>query len=238
MQEHTGMDIGVISDWFEYRPINRKAREGLDAAARSRLDFVGVEWSTLPDGTKTGQEVKMLDYACGPGAMTRIYGPYVSEVKAIDLEPAMVERYNKNKTTWDVAPGFVSSAIVGNLLSNPVTIEDRMYEAFDLITVGAALHHFPSAVEAVTRLAQLLRPGGVLLIQDLYSNREEKGTSVVGDRRKPHYFHEDEMKQTMEAGGLVDFRMEVYPQIFELELPNGDVRKIECFIARAAQPKD
>jgi 2-polyprenyl-3-methyl-5-hydroxy-6-metoxy-1,4-benzoquinol methylase len=61
-------DTGAISDWFEERPINKANRQILAHTIRSKLDFVGVEWAKVP-GRK---EVRMLDYACGPGFLSKV----------------------------------------------------------------------------------------------------------------------------------------------------------------------
>jgi hypothetical protein len=57
----------AMADWFENRPINKVNREKLASSIRARLDFVGVEWAK-PDA----EVVRMLDYACGPGFLSRV----------------------------------------------------------------------------------------------------------------------------------------------------------------------
>jgi hypothetical protein len=58
-------DDSAMAAWFEARPINIAGREGLAAKLRQRVDFVGIE--------KNGDgNVRMLDYACGSGFMSRV----------------------------------------------------------------------------------------------------------------------------------------------------------------------
>jgi SAM-dependent methyltransferase len=221
-----------------------------------RVPFVGIEWAKFPDGTESGKEARMLDYACGPGILSKvcieafdikvvlltadqIFGPYVSSIHAVDQSPAMVERYNNNVDEFGLAREKVA-ATVGNLLSDPPepsSLEDEEYKGFDLITVGAALHHFPSAEDAVRLLGKRLKPGGVLFIQDLYSYVASEGFQEAGKAKHPG-LKESDMASLMEKAGLTDFEYEVLQETFEIELPSGEVGQIRCFIARAARPSN
>jgi hypothetical protein len=58
-------DDSAMAAWFEARPINIASREGLTAKLRQRIDFVGIE-------KNRGGNVRMLDYACGSGFMSRV----------------------------------------------------------------------------------------------------------------------------------------------------------------------
>lgn len=57
----------AMADWFDNRPINKKSRDLQAQALRDRLAFVGLDWA---------KQVKMLDYACGPGFLSRV-NPYL-----------------------------------------------------------------------------------------------------------------------------------------------------------------
>jgi hypothetical protein len=61
-----------MSDWFEERPINKANRQRVADTIHSRLSFVGVEWVKTPDDMQTRKEVRMLDYACGPGFLSKV----------------------------------------------------------------------------------------------------------------------------------------------------------------------
>ena len=61
-----------MADWFEESPTNKASRQKLAQNIRDKLSFVGIDWAKSPDGTLTGKEVKMLDYACGPGFLSRV----------------------------------------------------------------------------------------------------------------------------------------------------------------------
>ncbi|KAF2828782.1 hypothetical protein CC86DRAFT_368920 [Ophiobolus disseminans] len=137
----------------------------------------------------------------------------------------MVKKYNAR--VGELGPQHASTqAIVGDLICStpiPSTTDD----SFNLITVSAALHHFPNTEDAVQRLVERLRPGGVLFIQDIFDNGH-RGS----EEKKPRGFTLDELRSIMSHAGLVDFRFEVLPEDLELEVRDGEVLRINCFIAR------
>jgi hypothetical protein len=56
-----------MSDWFENRPTNKVMRLKLAQCIAQRLDMIGIESANLSTG-----DVKMLDYACGTGFLSRV----------------------------------------------------------------------------------------------------------------------------------------------------------------------
>ncbi|RYO73352.1 hypothetical protein AA0113_g54 [Alternaria arborescens] len=230
-------DIGQVSDWFEERPINKANHQKLAQMIRDRVFFAGIDWAKFSGSIEVGREVRMLDYACGPGLLSNIFGPYVSSIHAVDASSAMIERYRNN--TNEFGPGREKvAAIVGNLLlepPEPALLADEEYQNFDLITVGSALHHFPSAEDAVRLLGGWLKPGGVLFVQDLYNHLSSEAVQQSGQVKPPQYKQGD-MKKHMEKAGLGDFKFEILQENLKIELPSEEVCQVQCFIARAARP--
>ncbi|KAI4697478.1 uncharacterized protein J4E84_000608 [Alternaria hordeiaustralica] len=234
---HHEKDTGQVSDWFEERPINKASRQQIARVLVDRIAFVGIDWAKLPGGTETGKTVHMLDYACGPGFLSKIFGPYVSSIHAVDVSRTMIEKYINNIDTFGLRRENIAGT-VGNLLSDPIepsSLDSEEYSNFDLITVGAALHHFPSAKDALRILGQRLKPGGVLLVQDLYSYVVSEAMQETG-KAKHTQQKESDMASMMREAGLVGFRFEVLQGNFEIELPSEEVGQIQCFMARAARP--
>ncbi|KAF2736981.1 hypothetical protein EJ04DRAFT_489010 [Polyplosphaeria fusca] len=182
----------------------------------------------------------MLDYACGGGFLSKIFAPYISSITAIDITPSMISRYNLSRTNGAITPEK-SSAMVGNLLSSPpdpASLADKQFYDFDLITVGAALHHFPSSADALRILAARLAPDGVLLIQDLFDARtpDSDGELPPEPKNRPTGFAKQGLGSMMESAGLQDFRMEVFAETFKIELPSLEVMEFQCFVASAKKP--
>ncbi|KAK2855556.1 hypothetical protein FQN49_005073 [Arthroderma sp. PD_2] len=133
----------------------------------------------------TGNEkpFRMLDYACGAGAMTRALLPYVTEVVGIDVSQNMVTEYNKNIAT----AGFPTEKMFaekGDLLSTTPSQEfsGPKYFNFDLVIIGFALHHFEAPGFALKRLVERLAPGGILVVLDFteHTLKVEDGITASG----------------------------------------------------------
>ncbi|HEU4560329.1 MAG TPA: class I SAM-dependent methyltransferase [Longimicrobium sp.] len=101
-----------------------------------------------------------LEVGCGTGDFAQVLARHFQRVIGIDLSPEMVRRARE--------------------LSQPVSnVEFRQADIltcdlppaeFDCIVTIATLHHLPLE-EALKKLAAALRPGGVLLVLDLYQPR-------------------------------------------------------------------
>lgn len=76
----------------------------------------------------------------------------------MDITPAML----------DVAKAFIIATGVKNVCFRLADAEDLPFsdEIFDLVTCRIAPHHFPDAFRFVTDSARVLKPGGMLLVQD------------------------------------------------------------------------
>lgn len=77
-------------------------------------------------------------------------------------------------------------AVVGDLASatdaDPAVLSGPEFLNFDLVVVGGGFHHFEDPALAAARLAQRLRPGGVLLIWDFMPHGSGSGSgSGSGD---------------------------------------------------------
>jgi SAM-dependent methyltransferase len=113
----------------------------------------------LPDGREAA-----LDAGCGTGAFARVLAEHFDHVLAIDLSPEML-RLARDR-----------SRDVSNLEYRQADLRDDGLPAasFDCIATIATLHHL-RLDEALTKLIAALRPGGVLLVLDLYR------PSTIGD---------------------------------------------------------
>lgn len=129
--------------------------------------------------SKTGdRDFRLLDYACGPGTVTRALLPYVSHVQGIDVSDAMVAEYNeRSRATGDAEK---ASAVQGNLLADQPYLTDEStgekvldfssnpkFDDFDAVVVGLGFHHFPTWAKSLKTLSERVKPGGVVGIIDL-----------------------------------------------------------------------
>ena len=101
-----------------------------------------------------GATSTVIDLGAGTGAFARAVAPHVARVIAVDVSAAMVATM-RQQGIEAVCAGFLSYEHEG--------------DPPDAVVTRNALHHLPDfwKVAALDRIARLLRPGGVLLLQDI-----------------------------------------------------------------------
>lgn len=96
-----------------------------------------------------------LDVGCGDGTLCRVLAGKGLVVRGIDISPQMIalaraHAGESRKMEFEVAD----------------IVSDHGFGTFDVVTSVNMVHHLPVEV-AVPRLAAVVAPGGVLLIQDV-----------------------------------------------------------------------
>ncbi|RNJ60882.1 hypothetical protein D7B24_004970 [Verticillium nonalfalfae] len=123
---------------------------------QKRRDFIGIDWvqedsddeddngDTTESSVGAGKTVKLLDYACGTGLVSR--GLSANEMRAYH----------------------------GNLIDpsdpSPTALAGADFSGFDLAVVGLGFHHFDDPEYAAKQLVARLKPDGVLLIIDFFEH--------------------------------------------------------------------
>src|SRR5690606_34813394 len=97
-----------------------------------------------------------LDVATGGGHTARTFAPHVRQVIAADIALSMLQAA---RTTIDSPKVAYIASDAENLSFSSST--------FDLVTCRIAPHHFPDVFRFVQECARVLKPGGLLLVQDL-----------------------------------------------------------------------
>jgi SAM-dependent methyltransferase len=92
----------------------------------------------------------------------------------------MVEVYNTSVQNQGIAESEMH-AVVGNLIDTksepPSHLSGPEYHNFDIVVVGLGFHHFEDPALAAKRLAERLKPGGVLMIVDFLPHEHVHGHS-------------------------------------------------------------
>lgn len=143
---------------------------------------------------------QLLDIATGGGHTARTFAPFVRGITLIDLAMRMLV------------------AARGQLLENPLPgasavqarAEDLPFRpgSFDLVTCRIAPHHFPDVPGFLAACRRVLRPGGILLLQDhvLPEDRLAGGYIDAFEKlRDPSHiraFSESEWLEKISAAGL------------------------------------
>lgn len=104
-----------------------------------------------PDG-------KSLDIGCGTGEFTKRLSKKVSKVTGIDISPVMLQEAVKRNSGDNIEYRKVDFDVIE---------EDTMY---DYIVSIATFHHL-NLETALPKINRMLKPGGKLLVLDLYERK-------------------------------------------------------------------
>ena len=120
--------------------------EPVDARWNHNLHYHRLILDAVPTGARTA-----LDIGTGDGLLARDLHRVVPAVTGIDLDPEVLARARTEDpdVTW----------VLGDALDHPF-----LAGGFDVVASLAVLHHFPDAAAALTRMAELTAPGGLLAV--------------------------------------------------------------------------
>ncbi|MEW2437156.1 class I SAM-dependent methyltransferase [Streptomyces caniferus] len=120
----------------------------------------------VPDGCG-----RALDVGCGDGLLVRRLAGRIGEVTGVDRSTAMV-RLARERSTQVPNAAFVEADFM--------TADDALAPGgYDLVTAVAVVHHL-DFVAATHRMADLLAPGGRLVVIGLAGNRTPLDRLVSG----------------------------------------------------------
>jgi SAM-dependent methyltransferase len=188
--------------------------------------------------TSATRQVRVLDYACGPGTITSILAGHATEFVGIDLSPNMATAYNNRFASS--SDSLNAKAVVGDLLSpegpSP-TISGPEYHDFDLAAVGFGFHHFDDLLLATSRLVSRLKPGGVFVIADFVTHA--KIASHAEHTIAHHGFGEEEVHKIFTGAGLVDVGVLTIPEPVKIVFKGGDGKEHhrQVFLAKGKKPE-
>jgi 2-polyprenyl-3-methyl-5-hydroxy-6-metoxy-1,4-benzoquinol methylase len=100
----------------------------------------------------------VLDVATGGGHTALKFAPHVARVVASDLTPQMLK----------AAEAHITGKGVTNVEFREARAESLPFDSnsFDLVTCRIAPHHFDDVAKFVREAARVVRPGGLVLVQD------------------------------------------------------------------------
>ncbi len=161
----------------------------------------GSELDRLVAIAQPQSDWRVLDIATGGGHTALKFAPHVAHVIASDLTPKMLEK----------AAAFIADQGVTNVDFKEADAENLPFDAaqFDLVTCRIAPHHFPNAQQFVHESTRVLKPGGLLLVQD-HVLAEDESAAAYADHfeklRDPSHhqaFTEAQWRAMFAAAGLV-----------------------------------
>jgi ubiquinone/menaquinone biosynthesis C-methylase UbiE len=98
-----------------------------------------------------------LDIGCGTGEFSRLLASRSGRVLGLDLSPNMIRLAAERSARFTNIDFRVADVLTTELPA----------ERFDCVATIATLHHLPLA-EVLPKIKRALRPGGVLLVLDLF----------------------------------------------------------------------
>lgn len=139
-------------------------------------------------------DARVLELGAGTGLLGLELLPHVGSVVLADASGGMLD-VAEAKIAGGSHPG-------ARTLRHVLTEDAPPDERFDLVVSLMALHHVPDTAAALTRLAEMLEPGGRIAIVDLEA---EDGT-FHSDPTEPvlHGFHRDALRAVAETAGFRD----------------------------------
>ncbi|KAL8979531.1 MAG: hypothetical protein Q9177_006117 [Variospora cf. flavescens] len=183
----------------------------------SLLPWLGIpaplkaeETATTRNGQEKQQQVRLLDYACGAGEVSKSTRgetllPSVDAALGIDISPGMVKAYNeraaeagiKGEEMRAVRGDFSSSssfpvATTNNNGDEETTFSGEEWWGFDVAVMSMALHHVASPSDAVKALVDRLRKGGKVVVVDWWLDSivfHDDGKKGAGHHAHQHHHH-------------------------------------------------
>lgn len=107
----------------------------------------------------SARHAKILDVGCGPGLLVKGFAEYKKnwDVVGADISSHALALARKN------CKGLKNSALVKSTVYK-LTFKD---DEFDLVVCKDSFHHFDKPDKALKEMLRVLRPGGILYLQDL-----------------------------------------------------------------------
>jgi 2-polyprenyl-6-hydroxyphenyl methylase / 3-demethylubiquinone-9 3-methyltransferase len=115
---------------------------------------------------------RVLDVGCGGGLLAESLARAGAAVTAIDLAPGMIEVARLHAAE--------SALEIDYRVCEAGTLLPQAAGAFEVITCMEVLEHVPQPDALVETLAQLLAPGGTLILSTLNRNLRSFLTAIVG----------------------------------------------------------
>lgn len=134
-----------------------------EAAAYEEMDHGAVNQAFVARLIALGARGRMLDIGTGPGDIPLLVVGRIADatVVAIDLAPRMLALAERRRAASPHAPRVELRLADAKALD----FEDA---SFDAVFSNTILHHLADPRPLLSEARRVLRPGGVLLIRDLY----------------------------------------------------------------------
>lgn len=161
----------------------------------------------------------VLDVATGTGNTAMAFAPFVRRVVGIDITPEMLSEAD------DVSRQSCAHNL--DLCMADVMTIPFPDSTFDLVVSRRAPHHFQDIKGALNEMARVLRPGGVMAIDDRSVPEDDEvdrtmnTLDVLHDRSHVREYRPSEWREMVSEAGLELREMRAYMRNFPLSRLTG-----------------
>ncbi|UVH48454.1 metalloregulator ArsR/SmtB family transcription factor [Pseudomonas sp. CBSPBW29] len=208
-----GQRAAASQDFFSRVAEKFRAQQDLIAGLAQYRESV----LALLDKLSFSDEATAVEVGPGDGGFLPELARRFHQVTALDNSPAMLE----------LARQLCEREALGNVhLQLADALNDTSLRA-DCVVLNMVLHHFAAPADALRQMANLLQPGGSLLVTDLCSHNQSWAREACGDLWLG--FEQDDLARWATAAGLVPgeslyvgLRNGFQIQVRHFQRPTGD----------------
>lgn len=123
------------------------------------------------------ENLTVLDFGCGTGALTKLISPSVKRIVAIDPSSQMIKYLDMKKlNNVTTISDYLSEKLI---LNHP-----ELNSKFDLIVASSVCSFLPDYEGTLTLLKSLLKNGGIFVQWDWLSSDDSSGLGLSEERVK------------------------------------------------------
>ena len=137
----------------------------------SQAHASGTDLDRLVEIAQPQPDWSVLDVATGGGHTALKFAPHVAHMVASDFTPDMLTAARRHITNQGADNMVFCCSDAENLAFAGNT--------FDLVTCRLASHHFPDVFRFVRECERVLKPGGMLLVQDQIAPDDERAARFI-----------------------------------------------------------
>ncbi len=181
-----------VNEWDDYA-------EGWDSD--NSVDAYAEQAFSLLKAQGDLKGLKVFDFGCGTGSLTKRMSPLVEQVVALDASAEMIR--------------FLDQKQLPNVESHADFLTEALLEqhpewlgCFDRVTASSVCSFLPDYEGTLARLKKLLKPGGLLVQWDW----------LAEDESTPMGFTQSRVQQALTDQGFTECRV---TKAFDFESPKG-----------------
>lgn len=170
------------------------------AYVTSAVHAEGEDLADLVERLRDRPQARVLDLGCGGGHVSFRLAPYVAEVVAYDLSPAMLAVVEREAATRGLA----------NIATRQGPVERLPFEAggFDAVVSRYSAHHWSDFAMALGEARRVLRPDGRAIFVDVVApsapllDTHMQTMELLRDPSHLRNYKPEEWRQALRTAGL------------------------------------